>query len=246
MKVISFANHKGGVGKTSSVASIGAALSKKGFRTLLIDTDAQANLTCSLTDTEGKTIYNSLKDGEPLPIIQLSERLSIVPSSEELALLELEVASKIGREYLLADLIEPLKEKYDYILIDCPPSLGLLTLNAFVASTDIIIVLTAETLPTKGLSMITDGLIDNITKRANKKLKLSGILITRWESTKLNKTIEESLRAKYGELVYKTKIRKNTALAESPLYRESIFTYAPSSNGAKDYSNVTEEIIKQR
>lgn len=244
-KVIAVANHKGGVGKTTSVASIGAALSTKGYNTLLVDLDAQANLTASLL-TEDKeptrTIYNALKERADLPVIQLRERLSLVPSSLELAGIELELSGVMGREYVLKDVIDPLTEAFDVILLDCPPSLGLLTINAFVACTDVVIPLTAEALPFKGLTMIEEA-ITMVKKRLNPSLNLSGIIITRWEGRKLNKMVEEATRHTYGDIVYRTKIRTNIAIAEAPLAKEDIHTYNLQSNGSKDYIALTDEII---
>ena len=243
MKILSITNHKGGVGKTTTVSCLGVALARKGHRVLMIDLDAQANLTASYIEPQDISIYNSLKGKSPLPVLQIERNLDLVPSSEELALIELEIASRMDREYLLSDLIEPLRNNYDYILIDCPPSLGLLTINALVASTGTIITLTAETLPTKGLGMMEE-IIQGVQKRANKTLQIEGILLTRYESTKLNKLIESQLRERYGDLVYNTRIRKNTDLAEAPLSKTCIYDYNSKANGAKDYTALTEELTQ--
>lgn len=243
--IIAVANHKGGVGKTTSVASIGAILSQMGKRTLLIDLDAQANLTSSLLPTEPeRTIYDSLKGGEPLPIIVVKENLSIVPSSLDMAGVELELSSRMSREYLLKDLLEPIADNYDYILLDCAPSLGIITLNALVAATELYIPLTAEALPSKGLTKLLE-ILQNVQKRLNPSIALSGVLITRYEKSKLSQMVEEALRANYGEAVFNTKIRKNVAIAEAPLYSQDIVAYAPDSNGAKDYKSLTEEILQR-
>ncbi len=245
-KIIAIANHKGGVGKTTSVASIGAALSEKGLRVLLVDLDAQANLTGSLLSGEpGRTIYEALREKDSLPIIELREGLSIVPASLDLAGVELELSSAMSREFILKDLLEPIAEAYDFILLDCPPSLGLITVNAFVAAHEIIIPLTAEALPFKGLTMI-ERVITMVQRRLNTGLRLSGILFTRWEGRKLNKMVEEAIRTKYGSMVYDAKVRTNIAIAEAPLSGTDIFSYNAKSNGAQDYRDVTEELLSRQ
>lgn len=239
-RIIAIANHKGGVGKTTSVASIAAALSLTS-KVLMVDLDAQANLTSSfLVGEQEHSVYRAFKGGD-LPIIKVSDNLDLVPSSLDMAGVEIEISGRMQREYILKDMIEPISKRYDYILLDCPPSLGLVTMNAFVAADELFIPLTAEALPTKGLSMLMD-VISLVKKRLNQGLSLSGIIITRYEKSKLSQTVESSLRDSYGDIVFKTKIRKNISLAESPLYNQSVLTYAPNSNGAQDYLKLTDEI----
>lgn len=239
-RIIAMANHKGGVGKTTSVASIGAVLSKSS-KVLIVDLDAQANLTTSfLSEESEKTIYGAFK-GEELPIVNIAENLDIVPSSLEMAGIELEISGRMQREYILKDLIEPIAEKYDYILLDCPPSLGLVTINAFVAAKELFIPLTAEALPSKGLTMLLD-ILGMVQKRLNREIELTGVIITRYEKSKLSQMVESSLRGNFGDIIFKTKIRKNIAIAEAPLYTQSVLTYAPSSNGAQDYIELATEI----
>lgn len=245
-KIIAIANHKGGVGKTTSVASIGSVLANKGKRVLLVDLDAQANLTSTFLSQEQEcTIYNSLKESVNLPIVNIRENLDIVCSSLEMAGIELELASRMSREFVLKDILEPIQEKYDYILLDCPPSLGLITLNALVASTSLYIPLTAEALPSRGLTMLLD-VVQMAKRRLNPSIVLDGIIITRWESSKLSKSVEDKLRTSFGTAVFNTKIRKNVAIAESPLFSKDIITYAPESNGAKDYTTLTEEVLTRQ
>ena len=150
----------------------------------------------------------------------------------------------MSREFILKDLLEPVSASYDYILLDCPPSLGLIAVNAFVASTDVIIPLTAEALPYKGLTMINE-VLDMVKKRLNPTLSLTGIVLSRWAGRKLNKMVEESLRANYGAIVFDTKIRENIAIAEAPLSKEDIFSYNSESNGAKDYGALTDELLSR-
>lgn len=239
-RIIAVANHKGGVGKTTSVATIGAVLSQE-YKVLMIDLDAQANLTTSfLQEEQEATIYDAIK-GAALPIVNVKEDLDIIPSGLEMAGIELEISGRMQREYILKDLIEPIADKYDYILLDCPPSLGLVTINAFVASKELFIPLTAEALPSKGLTMLLD-ILAMVQKRANKEIELTGVIITRYEKSKLSQMVEESLRSNFGDIVFQTKIRKNVAIAEAPLYAQSVLSYAPSSKGTQDYMSLTEEI----
>ena len=244
-KVIAIANHKGGVGKTTSVAAIGAILSEMGKRVLLIDLDAQANLTSSLLREEQEsTIYRALRGDEALPVVKAKENLYLVPSSLELAGIELELSGRMSREFIIKELIEPVLPEYDYILLDCPPSLGLITINALTASQYLYIPLTAEALPSKGLTMLLD-IMGMVQKRLNKDIALGGIIITRWEKSNLSLMVEEMLRATYGEIVFTTKIRKNVSVAEAPLHSKDILAYAPQSNGPKDYRALVAEIIER-
>ncbi len=245
-KVISFGNHKGGVAKTTTTASVGSILASKGYKVLVIDLDAQANLTVSLLKEEpDNSIYYALtgKTSE-LPIVPVSDNLSIVPASLQLAMAEMELTAAISRERILAELLEKVKPDYNFILIDCPPSLGLLTLNAFTASNEIIIPLVAEVLPFKGLTMI-NNFINQVQHRLNRDAHISGILLTRWESTKLTKEIESRLRNQLGNLVFDVKIRKNITIAEAPLENKNIVDFDPKCNGAQDYLTFTEELLSR-
>lgn len=248
-KIISFANHKGGVGKTTTTASMGSILASKGYKVLLVDLDAQANLTSSLLKKEvTTTIYDGLKSqsSTSLYIYKVREdiRLDMIPADLNLAQADLELAGKMARERILSELLENYKSEYDYILIDCPPSLGLLTLNALTASDYVIIPLVAEILPFNGLKMIFD-FINQIKKFLNPKVNIFGIAITRWEGTKLSKNIEEGLRKQLDDLVFTTKIRKNVTIAQAPLEATNIVDYDKKSNGAQDYIALTEEFLER-
>jgi chromosome partitioning protein len=242
--VITIANWKGGVGKSSSAASIGAALAMKRRRVLLIDLDAQQNLSFMMGHNEDPevSIYDALVKDAPLPIVKIKENLDLVPASVELARAEIDLATKIAREGILKSLLEDCIGKYNYILLDCPPLLGIVTTNALVASDKLYMPLTAEALPVKGLTML-DDVVSEVKKRINHKLELGGVFFTRFNNRKLNREVVSMIEQRYGDKVFKTKIRENIAIAEMPLTGESIFEYAPKSNGAVDYMALTEEII---
>ena len=245
-KIIAFANHKGGVGKTTSTASVGSILASKGYKVLLIDLDAQANLTYSMKHLPDvyQSIYNILVFKESPQPYNVSKNLDLIPSSQELAMVDIQLSSVIARERVLSRALSPIKENYDFILMDCPPSLGVLTLNACTFATDIIIPLIAEVLPFKGLAMINE-FISNVREFLNPEVHVSGVLITRWEKTKLTSGIEQELRSSWGDLIFKTKIRKNVTIAEAPLESSNIIEYAPKSNGAVDYISFSEELLNR-
>lgn len=245
MKVLSISNHKGGVGKTTSVANIGAGLALKSKKVLLIDTDPQANLSQSfgIEDTN-KSIYNALKGEIDLPIQSIGENLFLVPSNLDLAAAEVELSSRISRETILHKLIEKIKNNFDFVIIDCPPSLGLITINAFAASDAILIPLQAEYLAMRGMDKLTD-FISMIKENINPGLTLGGVFITQYDSRKvLNRDIATGVKQAFGEdKFYKTVIRENISLAEAPANNLSIFSYAPKSFGAIDYGNLVDEIL---
>lgn len=248
--IIAFANHKGGVGKTTSVANIGAALQQKGQRVLLVDLDAQQNLTsCFLPDEKVETlevsIYNTLVGREPLPVIPIKDGLSLVPAGIELARAEIDLSRKIAREQLLKRSLQPIAEQYDFILLDCPPSLGVITTNALTAAEALYIPLTAEALPLKGLRML-EAVVDEVRESINPVLSLSGVFLTRYNTRKsLNNMVLDTIANKYGAIVFQTKIRENVSVAEAPLMQQSISEYAPKSKGAEDYENLTNEILER-
>lgn len=248
--IIAFANHKGGVGKTTSVANIGAALNQKGNRVLLVDLDAQQNLTsCFLPDEKVEalevSIYEALVGKAPLPVIPLRDGLSIVPSGIELARAEIDLSQKLAREQLLKRLLQPIAEEYDFILLDCPPSLGVITTNALTAAEALYIPLTAEALPLKGLRML-EAVVEEVRESINPTLSLSGVFVTRYNTRKsLNSMVLETIADKYGSVVFNTKIRENVAIAEAPLMQQPICEYSPKSKGAEDYEALTEEILSR-
>ena len=243
---IAIGNQKGGVGKTTSTACIGAALALQGRRVLLIDLDAQQNLTFTLTQNEDPetSIYDTLVKDQPLPIVSIRENLDLVPASLDLARAEIDMATMMAREGILKSYLDEQKEKYDYILMDCSPSLGIVTTNALVAADKLYIPLTAEALPLKGLTMLVD-IVREVKRRVNPTLELGGVFLTRFNNRKLNKEVISMVEKRYGEKVFQTEIRENIAIAEMPLSGQTIFEYDPKSNGAADYRILTDEIISR-
>ena len=244
-KIIAIANHKGGVGKTTSVVNIGARLANMGKRVLLIDLDPQASLSQSLGVIYPETtIYDSIRGEYPLQPLTIYENLNLVPSDLDLSGAEIELSSQVGREYILKELIQDIKKDYDYILIDSPPSLGLLTVNALTASDEVYIPLQAQFLAMRGLSKLTD-VIAQIQKRLNKKLVIGGVFITQFDKRKiLNRNVLDTINKYFNNNVLKTSIRDNVALAEAPVQGLDIFRYNPKCYGAEDYRALCREIAK--
>ncbi|MFK7980569.1 MAG: ParA family protein [Saprospiraceae bacterium] len=244
--VISLLNHKGGVGKTTSAINIGAGLVELGKRVLLIDLDPQANLSLSLGIPRQKsTIYEALRGESELVPYTVREGLDVVTSTLDLSGAEMELINEAGREYILRELLEVVEEDYDYVIIDCPPSLGLLTLNALTSSTYVYIPLQTEFLALQGLTKIKQ-IIDKVRFRLNKKLSIGGVIATMYDHRKvLNRDVVETIRKFFGNRVFDTYIRDNVALAEAPSQRKDIFTYNKRSPGAKDYLALSKEIIER-
>lgn len=245
-KVISISNHKGGVGKTTSAINIGAGLNILKKKVLLIDLDPQANLTQSLGLTnQERNIYGALKGEYKLEPITILKGLDIIPSTLDLSGAEIELSSEPGREYILKELIEPLRSSYDFIIIDSPPSLGLLTINSFTASDEILIPLQAQYLALQGLAKLVE-VVNKIKGRLNKELKVGGVFITQYDSRKvLNRDVAETIQAHFKDEVFTTKVRDNIALAEAPAQGLDIFRYNSKTNGAEDYLALSKEILKR-
>ena len=244
--VISLLNHKGGVGKTTSSIGIGAGLVRLGKKVLLMDLDPQANLTLSLGVPRQKiTIYEALRGESELVPYTAKENLDVIPSTLDLSGAEMELINEAGREYILKETLEPLQEEYDYIIIDCPPSLGLLTLNSLTSSNYVIIPLQTEFLALQGLTKIKQ-VIDKVRFRLNKKLEIAGVVATMYDNRKvLNRDVVETIRKYFGKKVFNTLIRDNVSLAEAPASKKDIFAYSPRSNGAVDYLSLCKEILER-
>ncbi|HMO37926.1 MAG TPA: ParA family protein [Saprospiraceae bacterium] len=242
--VISLLNHKGGVGKTTSAINIGAGLVELGKKVLLVDLDPQANLTLSLgIPRQPVTIYESLRGESELRPVQAKQNLDIVISTLDLSGAEMELINEAGREQILRELFEPVREEYDFIIVDCPPSLGLLTLNALTGSDYVIIPLQTEFLAMQGLAKIKQ-VIQKVRLRLNKNIEIAGVMATMYDHRKvLNRDVVDTIKKYFGTLVFDTMIRDNVALAEAPSQRKDIFEYNRSSSGAEDYLALCQEII---
>lgn len=242
--IIGVINQKGGVGKTTTTCNLASILTELGKKVLVIDSDPQANLTQSVgIKKPDKTVYNLLmEDIEPL-IIQ-SDYFDIIPSSLDLADAELNLINEIGRESILKDKIKPIVKKYDYVIIDCGPSLSLLTLNVLAATDNLLIPLEPSMFSLNGLAQLT-RVINTVKKKLNPKLNVKGILLTRVDnrSTIVGDVIVE-LNALFGEnKVMNTIIHQNIALAKAQIEDVPINFYDKSSNGYKDYKKLAEEVL---
>ncbi len=241
---IAISNHKGGVGKTTTVVNLAAGIAHMGRKVLVVDLDPQANLTFSFGVSKvEESIYDALKGNTEIPIMHIRDNLDLVPSSLDLAGAEMELNAEAGREYILKEILDPVKDRYDYVLIDCPPSLGLLTINAFTAADEVIIPIQAHFLAIKGLTKILE-VINKVKRRLNPNVKITGVVITLYDKRKiLHRDIEETIKTYFQDKVYKTKIRENISLAEAPAQGTDIFSYSSNSKGAQDYLSMTMEFL---
>ena len=243
-------NQKGGVGKTTSVINLGAYLAYFGQRVLLVDLDPQANATACLgvdkTTVKGGTYESLIGNSPPANHILHNPRLkiSLLPASPALAGAEVELVGELARENYLANVIAPIRDRYDYILIDCPPSLGLLTLNGIIAARDgVIIPVQCEYLPLEGLSQLNQTL-ERIRSAIFPELQIRGVLLTMYDGrTNLSNDVVKEVRRHFKDLVFATIIPRTVRLAEAPSYGQPISVYAPSSNSAESYSALAREIL---
>lgn len=245
-KIISIINHKGGVGKTTSSANIGAGLALKGKKTLLLDFDPQANLTMhfSLPLDKEPNIYQALRGETKLPVTNIKENLDIVTSSLDLAAAEIELSTLVGREHILRELLEPIKSNYDFILIDCPPSLGLLTINALAASNNMIVPIEMGSFAVAGMTRLFE-IISLVKKRLNPELSDYSIIMTKVDTRKiLHRDIKDTVTENFDS-IFETSIRTNVALEEATAQGTDIFSYDANSSGASDYDNVCNELIEK-
>ncbi|MBB6610430.1 ParA family protein [Pontibacter sp. Tf4] len=237
-------NQKGGTGKTTTTINLGSALSKLGKRVLLVDLDPQANLSYSLAVTETKaTLADAFLGNNTLQeVLVEKDGLWVVPGSNELVDVEISLVAQPEREKFLKNMLQDLKG-FDYILIDCPPSLSVLTLNALTSATEVLIPLQMEVLTLQGLDQIMNT-VQKIKKAFNPQLKIKGIVVVMFDvRRKLSQEVLEYLRENVKEHIFNQSIRLNVKLAEAPSFGRSIMDYDPASNGAKDYKALAEEFI---
>jgi chromosome partitioning protein len=247
--IVSIANQKGGVGKTTTAINLAAALAMRGKRTLLADMDPQSNSSMSYLDirTVDRSLYDVLSDEHPslaeVIIPSKIQNLWIAPARIALAKLEAKLVGEMDAHFRLKDRLEPVRNEYEFIVIDCPPTLGLLTANALVASSHLLIPIQSSYFALEG----TDDLLETVEKvraRANPDLRLLGVLITMHDRrTAIGRDIRNQIRSVFGELVFTTAISRSVRLEESPAYKECIFTFAPESSGAGEYYRLCEEVI---
>jgi chromosome partitioning protein len=247
--IVSIANQKGGVGKTTTAINLAAALAMRGRRTLLIDMDPQSNSSMSYLDirTVERSVYDVLSDAQcalsDVIVDSNLRNLQVAPARIALAKLEAKLVGEMDAHFRLKDRLDPIRDNYEFVVIDCPPTLGLLTANALVASSHLLVPIQSSYFALEG----TDDLLETVEKvraRANPDLRLLGVLITMHDRrTAIARDIRNQIRAVFGDLVFSTVISKSVRLEESPAYKESIFTFAPESSGATEYYRLCEEVI---
>ena len=248
-KIISIANQKGGVGKTTTTINLSSILAKKGKKVLLIDADPQGNATSGVgaeKDVELSTYDILVNDTEIEEAVEqtIIKNLLVCPSNINLAGAEVELVSMISREQRLKEKLEEVKDRFDYIIIDCPPSLGLITLNAFTASDSVLIPIQCEYYALEGLGQLLNT-VNLVKKHLNKSLEIEGALLTMYSArTNLSNQVVKEVNKYFKDKVYKTVIPRNVRLSEAPSYGMPITEYDPRSKGARAYQKLAREFLK--
>ena len=249
MKKIAFINQKGGVGKTTSALNVGAALARDGYKVLLIDIDPQGNLTTSaglveLAEDE-PTVYEVLKGSDINKAVKTKKgAYDILPTDIRLSGADIELSAVAGRDYILKEAIEALNKQYDYILIDCPPSLSVITLMGLTAADGVIIPVQAQYLALKGMAQLLNT-INLVKRRMNPGLEITGVLLTMYDNRKnLDREVLENVKKAFPSKVFNTTISNSVTLAEAPAFGKDIYEYKPDSKSAQQYEQLTDEIIQ--
>jgi chromosome partitioning protein len=244
-QVIAITNHKGGVGKTTSAANIAAGMHAQGLRVLMIDLDPQANLSQSfgISDPEAD-IYRIIRGEQGLAATEIYDGLDILPATLDLAGAEVDLAAETGREYILRELLEPARKLYDVLIVDTPPSLGLLTVNALTAADYVYIPMQAEYLALQGLTRL-QVVLDKVRMRLNKGLKMGGVFITRHNPRKvLSREIVERIAQIYGDKLLPFHISDSVSVAEAPAKGLDLFRYAPAKKASQEYLELAARIAE--
>jgi chromosome partitioning protein len=245
-RVIAFANQKGGVAKTTSTLNLGVAMNEQGYRVLMVDLDPQGNLTMSQgfnPDDIDRSMFDVLVHKLPIEEVIRNAEVDLAVASIDLAGAELALSSMIGRERTLEKSIASIKERYDYILIDTPPSLGLLTINAFVAADGVIVPVQTEYLSLRGLVQL-ENTLSMVRENLNPNVEIMGILPTMYDRRLLHsREAVEILKENFGDLVYNTRIRKTIRYAEAPVKGQSVLAYDPEGEAAGMYRDLAKEVL---
>jgi chromosome partitioning protein len=250
-KILAIANQKGGVGKTTTAVNLSACLARLNKKVLLLDIDPQGNATSGIGIERGqikRCIYDAIINELPLEhIIKQSsvKNLAVVPASIQLAGAEIELVPTMSRELRLKRVLEDLPATYDFVIVDCPPSLGLLTVNALTAASGVLVPIQCEYYALEGLGQLVNT-VELVRKHLNPSLRMEGVAMTMYDSrTNLSQQVVEEVHKYFGELVYKTIIPRNVRLSEAPSYGQSIIDYDPKSKGAEVYMQLAKEVIER-
>lgn len=251
LHTIAIINQKGGVGKSTTTVNLAAALGKQGRKVLIVDFDPQGNSTSGIgVDKEGlsQCIYDALLHDVPAENLihdTVSERVFIIPATIQLAGAEIELVSAMARETRLKDLLEPVKDEFDFIFIDCPPSLGLLTINALAAADSVLIPIQCEYYALEGVTKLLESM-RMVKGRINKDLDTYGVLMTMYDSrTSLSNQVVEEVQKYFGDIAFKTCIPRSVKVSEAPSYGMPVIEYAPSNKGARAYMDLAKEVIRR-